>query len=205
MYGNVPLWDVSFCYIEGPWDALNNIEGGIFMASSYTEHYRLNQWEADDPVRRVDFNADNAKIDAAIKDVADGLSEEVSARTQAVSAEASARMSAVSSLNYSLSRRGNCDVRTSSYTGDGSTTRTLSFSSAPKFIVIIGPQAAAFVSGTTGTSLVQDSSRGTLPTALVAAWNGSQVTLSPAYSSTANALMNTSGASYQVISFHNVS
>ena len=36
-----------------------------------TEHYQLNQWEENDYVRRTDFNADNAKIDAAIKAVAE--------------------------------------------------------------------------------------------------------------------------------------
>ena len=34
-----------------------------------TTNYNLNQWEAVDPVRREDFNADNAAIDAAIKAV----------------------------------------------------------------------------------------------------------------------------------------
>ena len=37
------------------------------MASNYTEHYDLCQWEATDQVQRTDFNADNAKIDAALK------------------------------------------------------------------------------------------------------------------------------------------
>ena len=31
-----------------------------------TEHYQLNQWDAADPIRREDFNADNTKIDAAL-------------------------------------------------------------------------------------------------------------------------------------------
>lgn len=31
-----------------------------------TQHYQLNQWAADDQVLRTDFNADNAKIDAAL-------------------------------------------------------------------------------------------------------------------------------------------
>ena len=33
---------------------------------NHTPNYQLNQWEADDRVQRVDFNADNAKIDAAL-------------------------------------------------------------------------------------------------------------------------------------------
>ena len=34
-----------------------------------TSNFSLNQWEATDPIRREDFNADNAAIDAAIKAV----------------------------------------------------------------------------------------------------------------------------------------
>ena len=33
----------------------------------HTTNYNLNQWEAGDRVTRADFNADNAKIDAALK------------------------------------------------------------------------------------------------------------------------------------------
>ena len=36
------------------------------MAANYTEHYELNQWEPADQVLRTDFNADNAKLDAAL-------------------------------------------------------------------------------------------------------------------------------------------
>jgi len=36
------------------------------MPSNFTPNYSLNQWEASDKVQRVDFNADNAKIDAAL-------------------------------------------------------------------------------------------------------------------------------------------
>ena len=46
------------------------------MASNYTEHYDLCQWEATDAVQRVEFNADNAKVDAALA----GLAAEVSSK-----------------------------------------------------------------------------------------------------------------------------
>ena len=36
------------------------------MASNYTSSYNLNQWSASDRVLRTEFNADNAKIDAAL-------------------------------------------------------------------------------------------------------------------------------------------
>ena len=36
------------------------------MSTNYTENFDLCQWEPTDPVLRTDFNADNAKIDAAL-------------------------------------------------------------------------------------------------------------------------------------------
>ena len=36
-----------------------------------TTNYQLNQWDASDRVLRTDFNADNAKIEAALKAIAD--------------------------------------------------------------------------------------------------------------------------------------
>ena len=39
-----------------------------------TANYNLNQWEDADRVKRADFNADNVKIDAALKAVADAAS-----------------------------------------------------------------------------------------------------------------------------------
>ena len=38
----------------------------------HTTNYNLNQWEANDRVTRADFNADNAKIDAALAAAASG-------------------------------------------------------------------------------------------------------------------------------------
>ena len=37
-----------------------------------TTNYQLNQWAKSDRIMMDDFNADNAKIDAALKAVADG-------------------------------------------------------------------------------------------------------------------------------------
>ena len=36
------------------------------MAANQTTNYQLNQWEATDQILRTDFNADNAKVDAAL-------------------------------------------------------------------------------------------------------------------------------------------
>ena len=41
------------------------------MAANYTTNYDLCQWEPTDPVQRVEFNQDNAKVDAALKALSD--------------------------------------------------------------------------------------------------------------------------------------
>ena len=50
------------------------------MATNHTTNYQLNQWEATDQVLRTEFNADNAKIDAALKANADAIAAETAAR-----------------------------------------------------------------------------------------------------------------------------
>ena len=40
-----------------------------------TTNYNLNQWEAEDVIKREDFNADNAAIDAALAAVAGGAAK----------------------------------------------------------------------------------------------------------------------------------
>ena len=71
-----------------------------------TEHYQLNQWDAADPVRREDFNADNAKLDAAIAAVRNETAENLQELARNVSAN--------------LGSGGqNCRIAWGSYTGDG--------------------------------------------------------------------------------------
>ena len=45
-----------------------------------TTNYQLNQWAKADRVMMDDFNADNAKIDAALKANADAIAAETAAR-----------------------------------------------------------------------------------------------------------------------------
>lgn len=71
------------------------------MPSNFTENYNLNQWERTDRVLMEDFNADNVKIDAAIK------------------AETDARTAADAALQSALSKKGNVQVRIYTYTGTG--------------------------------------------------------------------------------------
>ena len=44
------------------------------MATNQTANYDLNQWLSTDQVLRTDFNADNAKLDAALADLAKEVS-----------------------------------------------------------------------------------------------------------------------------------
>ena len=43
------------------------------MATNHTTNYELSQWRSDDQVLRADFNADNAKLDAALANLAQEL------------------------------------------------------------------------------------------------------------------------------------
>ena len=49
-----------------------------------TTNYQLNQWDPEDRILRTDFNTDNEKIDAALKDQANALSAETNERKAAV-------------------------------------------------------------------------------------------------------------------------
>ena len=53
------------------------------MATNQTTNYQLNQWESADAVQRVEFNQDNAKVDAALA----GLAEEVSSKADQAALE----------------------------------------------------------------------------------------------------------------------
>ena len=71
------------------------------MSSNHTANYSLSQWERTDKVLMEDFNADNAKIDAALR------------------AEADVRSAQVSVLNAALNTKGNCSIGLLTYTGTG--------------------------------------------------------------------------------------
>ena len=129
------------------------------MATNYTTNYQLNQWEPTDAVQRVDFNADNAKIDAALKSLSDQVVQKanqsalntlissvnqkadastVSSLSSLLNSEISQRQAADSSLQTALALKGNCQIYYGTYTGDGQQTRTLTFPGRPLLIQIMG-------------------------------------------------------------------
>ena len=117
-----------------------------------TTNYQLNQWEATDQVQRVDFNADNAKIDAALAGLESGkaAASAVTALQAAVAQKADA--SALAALQTAVNGKGNCRIVTGTYTGTGTygsrnrTKLTLGF--CPKLLFIgYGTDLGIFVSG----------------------------------------------------------
>ena len=103
------------------------------MASNQTSNYGLNQWEATDQVLRTEFNADNAKIDAALKGLAD-KDAELEGTLAGQAAE--------------IVKRGNCSIEHLTYVGNGgygsgSPTR-ITFSKLPVLFLITGNNHFAF-------------------------------------------------------------
>ena len=89
------------------------------MATNHTTNYQLNQWEATDQVLRTDFNEDNVKIDAALKNLNDRIT----------------------ALEQATIRSGNCKLIMSTYQGNGrygeSNPTTVVFSNGEPDLILI--------------------------------------------------------------------
>ena len=86
------------------------------MPSNQTPNYQLSQWEAGDQVQRADFNADNAKLDGALKAQADALA----------------------SVQAQLPGKGNCTIQVFTYSGTGSAPTRISFPRKPTAFIVTG-------------------------------------------------------------------
>ena len=127
--------------------ALKHMTGGMIMATNHTANYNLNQWEATDPVLRTDFNADNSKVDAALK----SLSTTVQQHT-----------TQISQMQTALSKCGTCKFHYQTYAGNGESSWSLTFPSKPVLIfisihsgqsIILNADAEAAVENSNGVSL----------------------------------------------------
>ena len=100
------------------------------MPTNHTPNYQLSQWERDDRILMDDFNADNAKIDAALK------------------AEADTRTAEVTALMAAVSKLGNCRMDIQSYVGTGvygaDKPSTITFSGKPGFAIVFHRESFAF-------------------------------------------------------------
>jgi len=114
------------------------------MSSNHTPNYGLCQWEADDKVLRTDFNADNAKIDAALAgkasaSIVSGLQNSVSGK--ASQSEVDTLSATVSQHTASLAKKGNCQFYTTTYMGNGTcgagSPSSLTFPHKPMVVFIL--------------------------------------------------------------------
>ena len=88
-----------------------------------TRNYQLNQWAAGDKVQRIDFNADNDKIDGAIA--------AVSARAGALET-GKADKTALDAAKATIPK-----TAIGTYTGSGAASRTISLSFTPKAVLVM--------------------------------------------------------------------
>ena len=134
------------------------------MATNQTTNYQLNQWEHTDAVQRVEFNQDNAKLDTALKSLADQVVQKanqsalntlisavnqkadastVSSLSSLLNSEISQRQEADSSLQAALALKGSCQFYTTSYVGKGrfgpSQRSSLTFPNKPYIVFIYDP------------------------------------------------------------------
>ena len=85
------------------------------MPSNQTTNYQLSQWAKSDRVLMDDFNADNAKIDGALKALADRAYR----------------------LEYTMETRGTGSAFTYSYTGRGGPTVHIPFDHRPELVFLM--------------------------------------------------------------------
>ena len=106
------------------------------MATNQTTNYQLNQWEPTDAVQRVDFNADNAKLDAALNALSDQVAKKADEEDLTALSESVAAVSA---------GMGNCDMELLTYTGTGamgqSSPTRITFSALPDAFLVVGDLA----------------------------------------------------------------
>jgi len=115
------------------------------MASNYTSNYGLCQWQASDKVLRTEFNADNARIDAALASKASVSA--LNALTQTVNGKAG--QSALDAVRDTVAGHGtmldlrNCRFAAGTYKGTGkwgqANPNTLTFSQKPVFLAVASP------------------------------------------------------------------
>lgn len=138
-----------------------------------TETCGLSQWEKPDRILMEDFNADNAKIDAALAAQAEQLTP----------------------IAEQIGKLGNCQVYATSYIGNGSGGKSMTFPAKPVVVMIsnsIGTYRTIFWQGMAYAPYMFESY---YPMTL--AWNGNTVSWN--YDGNAEKCFNTSGTDYYVV------
>ena len=152
------------------------------MSSNHTANYNLSQWVKSDKVLMEDFNADNAKIDAALAG-------------KASASALSSLQSTVSQHTAALAGKGNCQLYATSYTGTSGETKTFSFPQKPAVVFVFNEDARLFLFA--GMDYAWYETRSSNAGVLVS-WSGNSVTLSSGYDTNR---MDVAGRTYHVIAF----
>ena len=162
------------------------------MASNYTEHYDLCQWETTDQVQRTEFNADNAKIDAALDALAGQVAEKADGDDLAALSET------VAGHTSALAGCGNCQIYFTSYVGQGrhgeDYAQTLTFPGPPLAVLILASDNGCDVWMVRGASRVNPFAVGS--EAMYVTWSGNSITW---YAGTTASQMNSQNVTYRVI------
>ena len=150
------------------------------MPSNQTPNYALNQWERDDRVLMEDFNADNAKIDAAL----------------------AAQAGVLAAHSEMLSKLSNCRVHLTSYTGNGicdlAHSPRVPLPAVPKILLVLNNYNMLLHVPETGNySTILSQSNGCF---MGVSWDGTTAVLEQ-YTSNRSSLMNGSGK-YYVLAFY---
>ena len=153
------------------------------MPSNQTANYALSQWSRTDQVKMEDFNADNAKLDAALKAAAD----------------------ARSALQAALNTKGNCTVGLFTYIGTGKCNQAnptiVHFPKMPTVFIIAGNGLMVGKGGAPYASLTYYFPGGSSVTNKDVTWSGSTLSFYASTSDTPSMQLN-SQMEYQVIAFY---
>lgn len=153
------------------------------MASNYTEHYGLCQWEATDQVLREEFNQDNVKMDAELNTLAQMVIQQ---------------KEVLEKQQESITKLGNGQLYITNYTGDGeSKTMSHTFPHKP-VVVMIMDMWTGFLSNASDVIACQGK---TIPimghNQIEITWDGN--TMSWFYDGSTEVLLNYPNRSYQIV------
>ena len=196
------------------------------MPSNQTANYALSQWVKSDQVRMEDFNADNAKLDAALKTAEQrsaGLDAKINAtaaaaeqrsaavaaaaeqRSAAVAAAAEQRSAAVAAAAEKRSAaldaaKGNCTIEFFSYVGQGrsgmNNPTTITFRKPPLFFLVFGTYSIG-VGSKHSSNVIVTASDNVFPDQ--GSWRGNTISF---YNSDPRWQLDTAGETFYVFAFY---
>ncbi len=176
------------------------------MAANHTPNYALSQWEASDSVVRVEFNADNQKIDAALAALETKKADASALAALQTAIDGKASSASVSTLSSQLNaaKASIPKIVSTSYTGSGTygknNLNTVSLGSISQpYLLIVRPEEGAgnglvLLYGMASSCCHLSGSYGSGYDVTIT-WSSSRVSW---YADNASAQMNESGKQYRV-------